>query len=164
MAAIGDLKKDAPAYAKAEQAEAAAAKKDYAGARSLINEAIRMEPREARFHGFLGELELADKDTKGALVEFNKAVELDPGYFKPLAQAGIANYQLGNKAAAESSLTRSMQLMPSVPGAYFLGRVYEDEGNTAEAAKLYKAVAQTNTAFGKDAAARLQKLSAGQGR
>jgi predicted Zn-dependent protease len=158
MAAIGGLKNDAPAYQKFDDAMKAAGKKDFATARRLTNEAIKVVPRESRFYGLLGELELVDKDYKGALEYFNKANELDPGYFKPMVQAGMANYQLGNKAAAEPLLTRSMELMPSVPGAYFLGRVYEDKGNTAEAVKLYKAVAGTKSGLGKDAMARLAKL------
>jgi beta-barrel assembly-enhancing protease len=162
MAAIGDLKKDAPAYAKADEAESVAGKKDYAKARSLINEAIKMEPRESRFYGFLGELELIDKDYKGALAQFDKSMELDPGYFKPMVQAGIANYQLGDNAAAEPLLARSMQLMPSVPGAYFLARVYEDKGNKDEAVKLYKAVAQTKSPLSKDAMTRLATLDLSQ--
>jgi predicted Zn-dependent protease len=162
MAAIGNLKKDAPAYAKADEAQSVAAKKDYAKARSLMNEAIKMQPREARFYGFLGELELVDKDYKGALTQFNKAMQLDPGYFKPMVQAGVANYQLGNKDAAEPLLTRSMELMPSVPGAYFLGRVYEDKGNTGEAVKLYKAVAQTKSPLSQEAMTRLAKLDLAQ--
>jgi predicted Zn-dependent protease len=162
MAAIGGLKKSAPAYAKADEAQSAAAKKDLAQARSLINEAIRMEPRESRFYGFLGELELADKDYKGALTQFNKAMQLDSGYFKPMVGAGMANYQLGNKMAAEPLLTRSMELMPSVPGAYFLGRVYEDKGNTDEAVKLYKAVAQTQSPLSREAMTRLAKLDLAQ--
>ena len=48
-------------------------------------------------------------------------------------QAGIAQYQLGNRAAAEPLLTNSMQLLPTAPGAYYLGRLNEDRGNTAEA-------------------------------
>lgn len=162
LAAIGDLKKDAPAYEKYDAAMAAARKKDLASARRLTNEAIRLEPRESRFHSFLGELSLADKDSKGALTHFTKANELDPGYFKPLVGAGIANYELGNGAAAAPQLRRSMELMPSVPGAYYLGRVYEDQGNTAEATKLYKAVAQTKSSFSGDAMTRLSKLDLAQ--
>jgi predicted Zn-dependent protease len=160
MAAIGGLKNDAPAYHKFDDALKAAGQKDYATARRLTNEAIKAVPRESRFYGLLGELEAVDKDYKGALGYFTKAQELDPGYFKPMVQAGMANYQLGNKAAAEPLLKRSMELMPSLPGAYFLGRVYEDKGNTAEAVELYKAVVGTGTKsqIGKDAMARLAKL------
>jgi predicted Zn-dependent protease len=162
LAALGGLKNSAPAYAKYDQAMAAAGKKDFAQARSLVNEAIRIEPRESRFYGLLGELEIVNKNYKGALTQFNKAQNLDPNYFKPIVQAGMANYELGNKAAAQPLLERSMQLMPSVPGAYYLGRVYEDAGNTGEAVKLYKAVAGTKSQLGQDAMKRLARLDLAQ--
>jgi predicted Zn-dependent protease len=158
MAAIGGLKNDAPAYKKFDDAMQAAGKKDFATARRLTNEAIKMVPRESRFYGMLGELDMVDRNYKNALTNFNKANELDPNYFKPMVQAGMANYELGNKAAAEPLLARSMELMPSVPGAYYLGRVYEDKGNTGEAVKLYKAVAGTKSQLGQDAMQRLARL------
>ena len=162
MAALGGLKNDAPAYQKYDDAMKAATKKDFATARKLATEASRMVPRESRFYSLLGELEMVDKDYKGALGYFTKANQLDPNYFKPMVQAGMANYELGNKAAAEPLLKRSMDLLPSIPGAYYLGRVYEDRGNTAEAVKLYKAVAGTKSQLGKDAMTRLARLDLAQ--
>jgi predicted Zn-dependent protease len=116
MAALGGLKNDAPAYQKYDDAMKAATKKDFATARKLATEASRMVPRESRFYSLLGELEMVDKDYKGALGYFTKANQLDPNYFKPMVQAGMANYELGNKAAAEPLLKRSMDLLPSIPG------------------------------------------------
>lgn len=160
--AMAGLMKSAPAYAKADQALEAAKKDDFASARSLVNEAIRMEPREARFHLLLGEIEAARKSPQLALTHFNKAQQLDPGYFKPIVQAGIVQYQLGNKAAAEPLLVRGMQLLPTAPNAYYLGRVFEDRGNTAEAVKLYKLVAGSKSQLGADAMSRLARLDLGQ--
>jgi predicted Zn-dependent protease len=160
--AMAGLKKAAPAYAKADEAVAAAKKGDMAGARSLVNDAIRMEPREARFHELLGEIEAAGKNPKQALVHFNKAQQLDPGYFKPMLQAGIVQYDLGDKAAAEPLITRSMQLLPTAPGAYYVGRLYEDRGSTAEAVKYYKMVAGSKSKIGTEAMARLTRLDLAQ--
>ena len=160
--AMAGLMNSAPAFAKADQALEAAKKDDFASARSLVNEAIRMEPREARFHLLLGEIEAARKNPQVALTHFNKAQQLDPGYFKPIVQAGIVQYQLGNKAAAEPLLVRGMQLLPTAPNAYYLGRVFEDRGNTAEAVKLYKLVAGSKSQLGTDAMSRLARLDLGQ--
>jgi len=156
--AVAGLKKSAPAYARVDQALAAAKKGDLAAARALTNEAIALVPRESRFHGLLGEIEMAGKNPRAALVHFDKAQQLDPGYFKPLVQAGMAQYELGNKAAAEPLLVKSMQLMPTAPGAYYLGRLNEDRGNTAEAVKLYKMAAGSKSQFGQEAMARLARL------
>ena len=158
QAAMAGLKRDAPAYAKHQQALAAAQKGDLAAARKLTSEAVKLQPREARFHGLLGDLEMAEQDPRGALPYYQKAGELDPGYFKPLAQAGIAHYQLGNRAAAEPLLERSMQLLPTAPGAYYLGRLNEDRGSKAEAVQYYKMVAGTKSAIGAEALTRLVQL------
>lgn len=162
QAAIAGLKHDAPAYDKYDQALAAASRKDYAAARSLANQAVKLEPRESRFHGLLGDLAMAQKNPRAALPYYQKAGELDPGYFKPKVQAGIVQYELGNEAAAEPLLTQSMQLLPTAPGAYYLGRLNEDHGNTAEAVKLYKMVAGTRSPWSQDAMAHLARLDLGQ--
>jgi hypothetical protein len=55
-----------------------------------------------------------------------------------------------------------MQLLPTAPGAYYLGRVYEDRGNTAEAVKLYKMAAGSKSAIGQEALGRLVRLDLAQ--
>jgi predicted Zn-dependent protease len=161
-AGIANLIKDAPAYAKYDQALAAANKGDVAAARKLAGEAARMAPREARFPGLLGELELHEKDAKGALPYLEKARSLDPNYFKPIALAGIAQYDLGNRAAAEPLLNQAMQLLPNGPSAYYLGRIAEDGGNTAKAVEYYKMVAGSKSKLGQEAQARLARLDLAQ--
>jgi len=160
--AMAGLMRAAPAYAKHQQALAAANKNDFATARRLANEAVKLEPREARFHGLLGDLEMASENPRGALPHFVKAGQLDPGYFKPMVQAGMAHYQLGNKAAAEPLLAKSMQLLPTAPGAYYLGRINEDRGNTTEAVKLYKMAAGSKSPLGEEALGRLVRLDLAQ--
>jgi predicted Zn-dependent protease len=161
-AAMANLKRDAPAYEKQKQAIAAANQKDYATARRLTNEAVKIEPRESRFHGLLGDLSMAEKNPRAALPSFQKAGQLDPGYFKPLVQQGIAQYQLGNTGAAAPLLERSMKLLPTAPGAYYLGRVNEDRGNVPEAVRLYELAAGSKSPYGQQAQARLVRLDLGR--
>jgi beta-barrel assembly-enhancing protease len=156
--AMAALKRAAPAYEKHQQALAAANKGDYSTARRLANEAVKLEPRESRFHGLLGDLALAEKNPRAALPYFQKAGQLDPGYFKPIVQTGIAQYQLGNRAAAEPLLKRSMDLLPTAPGAYYLGRAHEDRGDTAGAINFYKLAASSKSPVGEEALGRLVRL------
>ena len=158
VSVVAGLKRAASAYAKQEQAIAAANKRDLAAARSLTDQAVQIEPRESRFYGTRGEIELADEKPRAALGYFAKATSRDPGYFKPLALAGIAHYDLGERAAAEPLLEKSMSLLPTVPAAYYLGRVKEDRGNSAEAAQLYKMIAGSSSQLGRDASERLGRL------
>jgi len=82
-----------------------------------------------------------------------RAGELDPGYFKPMAQAGVAHYQLGNASAAAPLLEQSMKRLPTAPGADYLGRSNEDRGNTAGAVELYRMAASSKFPIGEDAVA-----------
>jgi predicted Zn-dependent protease len=161
-AALASLKRAAPAYEKHQQALAAANKGDYATARRLASESVKLEPRESRFHGLLGDLAMAEKKPRAALPYFQKAGELDPGYFKPMVQAGVAHYQLGNTSAAAPLLEQSMKRLPTAPGAYYLGRINEDRGNTAGAVELYKMAASSKSPIGEEAVARLVRLDLAQ--
>jgi predicted Zn-dependent protease len=161
-AGIANLIKDAPAYEKYDQAVAAANKGDVAGAKRLAAEAAKLAPRESRIPGLQGELMLREKDAKGALPYLEKARSLDPNYFKPVALAGIAQYDLGNRAAAEPLLNQAMQLLPNGPSAYYLGRIAEDGGNNAKAVEYYKMVAGSKSKLGQEAQARLARLDLAQ--
>ena len=161
-AGIANLLKASPAYAKYDEALVAANKGDMATAKRLAGEAAKMVPREARFPGLQGELELQAKNPKGALPYLEKARSLDPGYFKPIALAGIAQYDIGNRAAAEPLLNQSMQLLPNGPSAYYLGRIAEDKGDTARAVEYYKMVAGSKSKLGQEAQARLARLDMAQ--
>ena len=162
QAGIANLLKSAPAYAKYDEALAAANKGDMATAKRLAAEAAKMEPREARFQELQGELERQAKNPKGALPYFEKARSLDPGYFKPLALSGITQYDLGNRAAAEPLLTQAMQMLPNGPSAFYLGRIAEDTGNTAKAVEYYKMVAGSKSKLGQEAQTRLARLDLAQ--
>ena len=159
--ALADLKRAAPAYAKQKQAIVAANKQDFVTARSFADDAIRAEPRESRFYGTRGEIELASDNPRDAIGYLEKATSRDPGYFKPYMMGGIANYEAGNRTAAAPLLEKSMTLLPTAPAAYYLGRVNEDRGNTVEAARLYKMIAGSNSALGRDASTRLGQLRGG---
>ncbi len=161
-AAMATLKRDAPAYGKQEQASSAAGKGDLASARRLANEAVKIEPRESRFYGLLGDLAMAEKNPRTALGHYQKAGQLDPGYFKPMVQQGTAQYQLGNAMAAAPLLEQSMKLLPTAPGAYYLGRINEDRGNMPEAVRLYTLAAGSKSPYGEQAQARLVRLDLAQ--
>ena len=161
-AGIAKLLKDAPAYAKYDQA----VRSGQQGRYRLGQAACGRGGDDAAPRGPLprvqGELELHEKDAKGALPYLEKARSLDPTYFKPIALAGIAQYDLGNRGAAEPLLNQAMQLLPNGPSAYYLGRIAEDNGNTAKAVEYYKMVAGSKSKLGQEAQARLARLDLAQ--
>lgn len=157
-AKLAPLRKIEPAYEKFEQALAAARKKDLAGAESLVKEAIRIEPREGRFHEFLGELQLAQKQPQEAIPHYQKAIDLNPDYFGSYLGAGVAQYETGNKAKAEEWLTKSVDLLPTAPAAYYLGAIARDRGDRGKAMEYFRAAAGSNSAMGQRAAAEFIRM------
>lgn len=152
---LTDLK---PVYDKYDQAVAAARKKDFAGAKKLAGEAAAAIPREGRFHEFLGEVALSEKQPREAIPHYQKAIDLNPGYFGSYLGAGVAQLQAGNRSQAEEWLKRSVQLLPTAPAAFYLGQIEKEKGNLAGAMQYYKAAAGSNSTIGQQAAAEFVRL------
>jgi predicted Zn-dependent protease len=152
------LRDTKPAYDKYDQALAAARKKDFASAKSLAAEASKALPREARFQELLGEIALAEKQPQAALPYYQKAIELNPGYFGSYLGAGVAQFQSGNKAKAEEWLTKSAQLLPTAPAAYYLGNIARERGDNQRAMEHYRAAAGSNSQIGQLAAAEFVRM------
>ena len=152
------LRATKPAYDKYDEALAAARKKDYAAAKSLAGEAARMQPREGRFHEFLGEVALAEKQPDTAIAHYQKAIELNPNYFGSYLGAGVAQLRTGNKAKAQEWLTHSAELLPTAPAAYYLGSIAKERGDTRAAMEYFRAAAGSNSQIGQAAAAELVRM------
>ena len=157
-AATRELRQLKPAYDKADQAMAAAQKKDYSTARSLAAEAAKAVPNEGSFQVLLGQIALAEKQPQVAAGHFDKAMALSPNYFASHLGAGISQAQLGNKQKAEQYLTRSAQLLPTAPAAYYLGNFARDRGDTEAARQYYHAAASSESTIGQAAAMEYMKM------
>jgi predicted Zn-dependent protease len=147
-----------PAYKKYDDALVAARKKDFAGARSLAEEATRMLPKEGRFHELLGEIALAQKQPQEALPHYQKAIDLNPDYFGSYLGAGVAQFQAGDHAKAEEWLSKSAQLLPTAPAAYYLGSIARERGDRAKAMEYYRAAASSQSRIGELAAAEFVRM------
>jgi predicted Zn-dependent protease len=155
---IADLRKMKPAYDKYDQALAAAAKKDYATAKKLGAEAAQQLPREARFPQLLGDIALAEKKPADAVSFYEKSLNLDSNYFGAYLGNGIAQYRLGNKSRAEQLLTRSSELLPTAPAAFFLGSIARERGDMANAMKYFQAASDSESEYGQLAAGEFQRM------
>jgi beta-barrel assembly-enhancing protease len=158
QARLKSLRDVKPAYDKYDQAMEAARKKDFATARKLTSEAAQMAPREGRFAEFLGELSLAEKQPQAAIASYQKAIELNPGYFGSYLGGGVAQFQTGNKQKAEEWLTKSAQLLPTAPAAYYLGNLARDRGDRTKAMEYYRAAAGSQSQTGQLAAAEFVRM------
>lgn len=152
------LKATQAAYKAYDDGVKALVAKDTAKATALANQAIKGEPREARFQELLGDIALTEKKTTEALAYYDKAIKLQPDYFKPHVQSGIALYNAGKKTEAEPFLKRANELLPTAPGHALLGQIAEERGDIDNALKHYSVAAGSNSDYGKEANARGVRL------
>lgn len=157
-AKIAPLQKLKPAYDKHDDALLAAQKKDFATARKLAREAVQMQPQIGRFHQLLGDLELNEKKHQAALEHYAKAMDLNADYFGSYLGAGVAQYQSGDKSSAETSLKKSIELLPTAPAAYFLGNIAKERGDMNEAMEYFKAAAGSNSRYGQLASSEIVRV------
>ena len=88
----------------------------------------------------------------------------NPSYWlKAQAQIGLCHRSLGDHGAAIQAFRTALSDQSApwkevIDVQYFLARTLESDGQTAEAARLYRRIAQMNPQF-KDAASRAKELS-----
>lgn len=151
-----------PAYDLQDQSLALARKGDFAGARKLAAEAVRLVPKEARFQQLEGDLALAQKEPQDALRFYEKSIALDDNYFASHLGAGTAQYQLRTGDRGEAQLTKSAKLLPTAPALYYLGSIAKDAGDNQRAMELFKGAAGSKSELGKQAALEYARLDFGQ--
>jgi len=154
----GKVKATQAAYKAYDEGVKALAKKDTATATKLAKQAITGEPREARFQELLGDIALTDKKPQEAIGYYEKAIKMQPNYFKPHIQTGIALFNLGKKTEAEPYLKRANELLPTAPGYALMGQIAESRGQTDLALQNYQMAASSNSEIGKEAAERAMRI------
>lgn len=155
---VAKLKSTQAAYKAYDEGVKALSEKNIEKATTLAKQAIAGEPREARFQELLGDIALLQKKPTEALSYYDKAIQMQPDYFKSHVQAGIALFNLGRKAEAEKYLSKSNALLPTAPGHYFLGKIAEERGDLNDALKNYQAAADSNSEIGKQSTAEYIRL------
>ncbi|MCQ3830135.1 M48 family metalloprotease [Microbulbifer elongatus] len=156
--AIAQLKKDADAYKSYDQAVAAVQKKDYDRALTLTRQAQKQQPKEAAFYALEGDLLAQKKQYQAALKSYETAVQKNPTLFSNWLMRGMLNAQLNNYTAAERDLQRSTSYLDTPHAHYYLGQVYEKQGNTKNALSQYQIAAKSSGEIATKAQARVQAL------
>lgn len=156
--AMAPLFRDQPAYKAADDALKAAKDKDFAKAESLINKAIKLQPKEAKFHGFKGDLALNDKSFKKAIGQYDRAIGLYPDYFAFHLQKGFAQRESGDVKGAISSLEKSNKILPTPNAQKALGDLSLVAGNRNAALQYYESAASSGSDIGKSALASMARL------
>ena len=148
---LAKVKATQAAYKAYDDGVKALAKKDTVTATKLAQQAIAGEPREARFQELLGDIALTEKKSQDALNYYAKAIKMQPDYFKPHVQSGIALFNMGKKTEAEPYLKRANELLPTAPGHALLGQIAEERGDINGALQHYQVAASSNSEIGKEA-------------
>jgi tetratricopeptide (TPR) repeat protein len=149
-----------PAYDAYEAAIKALSEKKITEANTLIKKAIAIEPREAKFQEFLGDIAMTQNKPAEAIIFYDKAIALQPGYFKPHVQGGIALFNLGRKAEAQRYLNAGNALLPTAPSHFLLGKINEERGDITNALMHYEIAASSNSDVGKQSTAQFARLDA----
>ena len=155
---MAQLIKDQPAYDSNTQALAAAKEGNMDLAESLVSKAIRMQPKEGLFYITQGQLALSNKNTAAAQKSFSKAVSLNPNYFQGHLFRGVAAYQSKDFNTAENALEKSLGILPTQPGAFYLGEIKNQKGDKQTALQLYNFAAQSGGELGQVAQQRAAAL------
>ncbi|NND66857.1 MAG: M48 family metalloprotease [Halioglobus sp.] len=157
-AAIAPLVKDQAAYEAHDNALKAARADDFATAGREIDKAIRLQPREAKFHGLKGDMALHKKQYQAANRHYDKAIGLYPDYFAFHLQKGVALQELGNDKAARAAFEKSNALLPTPNAQKALGDLALAGGDRALAIEYFSAAAAANSAIGQEAALSMATL------
>ncbi len=152
------LIKTRPAYEAFDKAGKAYESKAYEKALSLVDKAIRIEPKEALFKGLKGEILAAQGKKKTAKKYLDEAVALNPGYFKHYLARGFVERDLGNLKLAQNDFTKSNNLLPTSEGHYGLGWLAMKQGNEQLAINNFRKASSSDSTIGKAANLYLAQL------
>ena len=155
---VARLKRSKPAYEAYDEARLALQKGQLDSALAKFDEAIRIEPREASFYSLRGEIKVAKDRDKAALRDLDRAVALNPDYFRPLLVRGLARREVGALQGASDDLQRSVALLPTAEGYYGLGRVAQLSGERQQAVKYFRTAASSKSQAGALAGKQLARL------
>lgn len=150
------LRSRQPAYDAFDRAQQLAGKEKLDKAMIEINEAIRIEPEEAAFYSFRGQIYQARKQPEQAAADFDKATSLYPEMFAYQLHSGLNALALNNLAKARQSLNRANETVPTSIAFLRLGDIAVRQNRRDEALRYYSTAAE---AGGRVAAEAKQKLA-----
>lgn len=156
--AMQPLIKDTPAYEAQDAALKAAKDKDYATANRLVDKAIKLQPREAKFYGLKGDLAMQQQKFRQATRFYDKAIHLYPDYFAFHLHQGYAKNELGDTGGAIRALEKSNALLPTPNAQKVLGDLVLSRGDREEALAYYRSAATSRSPVGQQALQSMARL------
>ncbi|MEM7054286.1 MAG: M48 family metalloprotease [Pseudomonadota bacterium] len=158
---IARLKRAQPAYEAFDEGRKALSEDNAALALQKAEQAIRIEPEEALFHGLKGDALASQSNYAQAERAYGQALRHNSGWFYHHLRRGMVREELGKLDGARQDLTASNELIPTATGYYFLGNVERAAGNRSAAVEHYRVAAQSQSQIGERAKLALQEMGAG---
>ena len=147
-----------PAYDAYDEGREALAEKHPDEALALANKALGLFPDEAHFHALRGDVRLVNKQFDMAVTNFSRAITRRGDFFYYHLQRGMARDELGQTNAAVADLEHSLELLPTAPAHFTLGKIKQERGDVDAAIAHYKVVAKSGGEYGKAATEALLRL------
>lgn len=119
---------------------------------------------EPRILGSLGMAYLRTGELQSARLHLEKAVKLQPDYYRTLMGLGYLYLQQGKISLAKEKLAASVSLLPVAENLFLLAEAMEQGGDKRGARTLYKAVVESgrNKKLARTAVSRLQEMEGKQ--
>lgn len=153
------LRSRQPAYDAFDRARKLANADQLDKAMGEINEAIRIEPEEAAFYSFRGQIYRAQDQLQQAAADFDRATSLYPEMFSYQLNNGLNALALNNLAEARQSLTRANQTVPTSIAFLRLGDIAVRQNRRDEALSFYSTAAKAGGDVGTEAKQKLAALT-----
>jgi predicted Zn-dependent protease len=156
--AIGKTIAVEPAYDAYDEGRKALADEKPDLAIDQANKAIGLLPEEAHFYSLRGDARIVKRQHDMALTNFNSAVRRRDDFFYYYLQRGLIQEELGHDDLAEADLKISIEMLPTAPAHYALGRIAARRGDKATAIEHYELVAGGQGEVAQAASADLVRL------
>jgi tetratricopeptide (TPR) repeat protein len=148
-----------PAYDAFDNARKLANEDQLDQAMAEINKAIRIEPEEAAFLAFRGQIYKAKGQHDKAAADFDRATSLYPEMFSYQLNNGLNALAMNNLSEARESLKLANETVPTSIAFLRLGDIAVRQSRREDAINYYKAAAGAGGKVGEEASQKLAELT-----
>lgn len=147
-----------PAYEAYDEGRKALSDKKPDLAIEQANKAIALLAEESHFYALRGDARAVKKQPDMALTNFNSAIRRRDDFFYYYLQRGLIQEELGHDELAETDLKASLEMLPTAPAHFALGKISARRGDKETAIAHYKLVAGGQGEVAQSANAALVRL------
>ena len=113
--------------------------REYSLAEANLKEAIAISPRNPANYNLLGNTYFMEHNFREALIQYRRAIKINPTGKDPLINIGIAYYKLGDMDRAIDHLEKVKSITsPDRRLYYYLGAAYDRKGMRCKAKRYYR--------------------------